>query len=672
MKETARQIYEFGRFRLDPWQRVLFRDAKALSVTPKALDTLLVLLENHGQIVDKEEILNRVWPGTFIEEATLAQNISLLRKVLGEDHEVGEYIQTVPKRGYRFAASVLGYSKSVSQESIRLSIVLPADAAVALEGFPALALSPDGTSLVYVARAGVTTKLFARKFTQLTPHAIPGTEGATGPFFSPDGKWIGFFACGKLKRVSATAGPPMDLCAAPEGRGAVWGADGIIFAPSPAGALWKIDPAGGPARQVTTLDSERREVTHRWPEVLPNGKSILFTVGLAGASDYEDARIAVQCAEGTGHRTLIQGGTQPRYLPSGHLAFAKSGAIVGVPFDANRVEVSGYPIPVIEAVLTESTGACQWSASLSGTVAYISGGLRSAQRNLVFVSRNGAMTPLDVSVNIFEEPRLSPDGKRLAFGIRGRSNDIWVLEIARGTLTRLTLEGDNFAPIWSPEGTHIVFSSNRLGPSSMFSVPADGSAEPKLLLSGDHDQVASSFSADGKLLAFTEYRPNTGADIWLLPTTPKGTPRIFLQTSFNEWEPVFSPDSRWLTYTSDQSGRPEIYVQALKGQPRYQISIDGGHQPAWSRDGKELYFRKDDKFFAVSIKLAPGFCVGTPKLLFSGRYLGGSGEAYLANYDVCGDGKRFVMIKEVEQNSATEHVHVMFDWFSELKGQWSS
>jgi serine/threonine-protein kinase len=280
------------------------------------------------------------------------------------------------------------------------------------------------------------------------------------------------------------------------------------------------------------------------------------------------------------------------------------------------------------------------------------------------------MSELAVAANAFEEPRLSPDGKRLAFGIRGRSNDIWVLDIARGTLTRLTLQGDNFAPIWSPDGKHIVFSSNRLGPSSMFCVPADGTAEPRLLLSGDYDQVASSFSPDGRTLAFTEYRSNTGADIWLLPTTPKAGPRIFLQTSFNEWEPVFSPDGRWLAYTSDQSGQPEIYVQALRGQPRHQISIEGGHQPVWSRNGKELYFRKDDKIFAVPTKMAPAFCAGAPKLLFSGPYLGGSGEAYLANYDVCGDGKRFVMVKEVNQNTTTQHVHVMFDWFSELKCHW--
>jgi DNA-binding winged helix-turn-helix (wHTH) protein len=171
---------------------VLFRDAEALAVTPKALDTLLVLVQNHGQIVDKEEILKKVWPDTFIEEATLAQNISILRKLLGEDHDAGEYIQTVPKRGYRFVAPVLGYSKSLSPDSIRLSMVLPAEAAVALEGFPALALSPDGTCLAYVGRTGGITKLFLRKFTQIEPHAMPGTDGATTPFFSPDGKWIGF------------------------------------------------------------------------------------------------------------------------------------------------------------------------------------------------------------------------------------------------------------------------------------------------------------------------------------------------------------------------------------------------------------------------------------------------------------------------------------------------
>ncbi len=488
------------------------------------------------------------------------------------------------------------------------------------------------------------------------------------PLFSPDGQWVGFFAGGKLKKVSLRGGAPLTLCEAPDSRGASWGEDdAIVFAPSPAGGLWRIVAAGKQARQLTQPDVAASEVTHRWPEVLPGAKAVIYTVGTAGSASYDEARIVVQSLETGKRRTLIEGGSNPRYVPTGHLVFARGGALLAVPFDPVGLEVTGPVTPILDGAMMETTGAGEWTLSSTGTLAYVPGRVRQPQRTLVWVDRNGRARPVSEAARVFEEPRLSPDGRRLAVGIRGATSDIWILEFARGTLTRLTFEGDNFAPIWTPDGKRVTFASNRAGPSNIFWAAADGSGKAERLLASEYDQVASSWSRDGKQLAFTEYHPESGADLWVLSWPGKRRATPFLRTPFNEWGAVFSPDGRWLAYTSDETGRPEVYLQPFPGPgAKVQVSTEGGTEPLWVRRGQELIYRTGEQVMTVRVRTKPTLRTSPPRVLFRGAYAGSS-AVYLPNFDVTADGRRFLFIQTSEQETTVSQLEVVLGWFGELR-----
>ncbi len=549
-----------------------------------------------------------------------------------------------------------------------LSILLPPDAALALGERPAVALSPDGRNLVYVARHSSGTQLYLRPLDRLEPAPLAGTEGASGPFFSPDGQWVGFFANGKLKKLSLTGGAPLAICDAPESRGACWAPDDtILFTPAPSAGLWRVSSSGSSLRAVTTPDWSRREITHRWPEVLPGGKAALFVIGTAGSASYDNARIALVSLESGETRVVIEGGACVRYAPTGHILFTRAAMLLAAPFDSVRLELAGPVVSLVEGAASENTGAAHWTFSHSGSLLYAPGAARTADRNLLWVSRGGEETELPAPPRMYEEPRLSPDGRRLAVGIRGPSNDVWICEIARGVLSRLTFEGDNFAPVWTPDAKWITFSSNRDGPSNIFWTPAESAAQLQRLTASECDQVAGSWSPDGRRLAFTQFHPETGADIWILSLRGDRVPRPFLRTPFNEWGPTFSPDGRWLAYTSDESGRPEVYVQAFPGPgQKRQISPEGGAEPIWSRNRAELFYRNGDSIMAVGFRTRPSFSVSKPRTLFSGPYLRGS-AAYLPGYDVSPDGRRFVMVRKPAQQAETRELRVILDWFADLE-----
>ncbi len=557
---------------------------------------------------------------------------------------------------------------SAPMRPAHLSIVLPASAPLCLGQRPAVALSPDGMRLVYVAQRGGGTQLYLRAMEQPEPTPLAGTEGASGPFFSPEGQRVAFFAAGKLKQMSLERGGPLTLCEAPESRGATWASDDtIIFAPSQAGGLCQVSPAGGMPKAITSPNLEDGEATHRWPEILPDGRGVLFTVGAAGSTNYDDARIVVQSLETSERRTLIEGGTHPKYVFTGHIVFVRGAALLAVSFDLRRLEVTGRIAPILEGVATETTGAAEWDVSDVGSLVYVAGGLRRSERSLVWVNRKGQPRPFaGLPTRTFEEPRLSPDGRWLAVGMREATSDMWLYEIQHGALTRLTSEADNFSPIWTPDGKRVIFSSNRDGPSNVFWTRADGSGSPEKLLESEYDQVASSCSSDARFLALTEYHPDTGAGIWILPLRGQRKTRPFLRTAFNEWGAMFSPDNRWLAYTSDESGRPEVYAQAFPGPGRrWQVSIEGGSEPLWSTRGSELFFRNGEKMMAVPFRTQKGFVPSKPRLLFSDGYLTSS-AAYLPNYDVAANGQRLLMIKESGGEAARTHLEVVLGWFEEV------
>jgi serine/threonine-protein kinase len=525
---------------------------------------------------------------------------------------------------------------------------------------PQLAISHDGSKVVYVGRENGTRQLYVRSMDQYGTTPIRGTEGASQPFFSPDDQWIGFFAERQLKKVSLAGGPPATLCEAGAATyGASWVHDEIIFAPGSSG-LFRVPAAGGEPREVTALDSE--ETRHSWPEILPGGKAVIFTSWITSQNN---ARIALHSLETGTKQILIEGSTFARYASSGHIAFAREDAILAVPFDSERLELTGAPVPVLEGVYAGVRGASEFSLSVTGSLAYISEeSAQLSRRKLVWVSREGAEQPLTAALRDFSNPRLSPDGRGLAIAINVPPN-IWTFELARETVTRFTFGDVDTRPVWHPDGKQILFTSNRNDRTfNIFSKRTDGSGAIEQLTSGVY-RVPTSISSDGETVIFRQVNEATGRDIGMFRLDGNREPIMLLQTPFDEHTGKISPDGRWLAYVSNESGREEIYMQPFPGPGRkWQISTEGGIEPLWARNSKELFYRNGDKMMAVTIDAGPDFTPGKPTLLFEGQYLHGSPEPH-TNYDVSLDGERFVMIK-TEQSSPTE-INVILNWTEELK-----
>jgi len=398
---------------------------------------------------------------------------------------------------------------------------------------------------------------------------------------------------------------------------------------------------------------------------LPGGQAVLFSFG--PSANWSNAQVAVQSV-GTGERhNLLQEGTSPRYAPSGHLVYAQRGSLIAVPFDPQRLTTTGTAVPVLEGVLQSMSGAAQYSISATGSLAYIAGGTQVIQSRLVWVSRTGAEQPLAAPGHTYVNPRLSPDGRLVSVDIREQGGQVWVYDLARETLTRLTFEGNvNQTPAWTPDGKRIAFQSNKEGPVNLFWLLADGSGGLERLATSEYLQAPNSWSPDGQLLAFTEFNPTTGWDIWVLRLSDRKA-QPFLRTPFTEGAPRFSPDGRWLAYVSNESGRNEIYVQAYPGPSgKWQISTDGAAEPLWNRNGRELFYRSGGKMMAVDIATQPSFAAGKPRMLFEGPYV--PTPATIPNYDVSLDGQRFLMLKPVEQaQAAPTQIDVVLNWFEDLK-----
>jgi Tol biopolymer transport system component/predicted Ser/Thr protein kinase len=530
------------------------------------------------------------------------------------------------------------------------------------ENFSALAISPDGTRLVYAGGPGnLTTRLYVRAMDGLEARPIPGTEGGENPFFSPDGQRIGFITNGgKLVTVSLSGGAPANLAEVrfPGFYGASWGSQGIIvFVPQRNGPVLQISETGGEAKPLTHL--EKSEFAHAYPELLPGGKGMLFTA-LVGTT----ANIVAQSLTTGEHRVLTQSGEQPRYAPSGHLVYAQGDDLMAVPFDPQRLAITGAAVPVVHGILS-SGGVAQYSFSSTGALVYVPGSVQEAQSRLVWIDRKGAEQPVAAPAHNYVLPRVSPDGKRVAVNIEEADGQIWVYDVDRETLTRLTFEGGaSIDPVWTPDGKRIAFkgADNRL-----FWQPADGSTTAEALTSAElaGNNVPGSWSPDGQVLAFMEINRDTGYDLYTLPLKD-GKPQPFLRTASVETAPRFSPDGRFIAYASDESGRIEIYVRSYPGPGgKWQISSEGGSEPVWNPKGRELFYRAGNKMMAVDVTVQPTFSAGKPRTLFEGPYL--PTPRSFPDYDVSPDGQRFLMLKPSEQTSSLTQIVVVQNWFEELK-----
>ena len=530
-----------------------------------------------------------------------------------------------------------------------------------------LALSPDGTRVVFSAYSNGERQLYMRPIDQLEITAIPGTEGGYSPFFSPDSKWLGFASEGKLKKVAVDGGEPLPICDADAVRGASWGADGsILFAAGDKGLL-RVSAQGGTPQVVTRPETEAKERLYRWPQILPGGQAALFSTMTTSQRD-EERTVSVLSLKTAEWRVLVKGATYPRYVPTGHLLYARVGSIVAAPFDLKRLELIGPPEPVLDDVrMTASSGSgyAYYDISAEGSLIYVPGYPRPTDRTLVWVDRSGNVEPLTETRRPYMQPRLSPDGDRLVVGIEGMStDDIWLLDIERGMWTRLTFEGNNGLPTWSPDGEWVVFDSNRHGAWNLFRTPADGSGATEQLTESEYGGTPGSFSPDGTVIFFVEQKGASGWDIWMQPLEGDTTLQPFLVTPFAEVTPTFSPNGRWVAYRSLESGRNEIYVRPYLGPGRkWQISTDDGVEPVWSKDGRELFYRNGDNIMVVPVQTEPDFAAGRPQLLFVAPFMDKSWRSY----DVTPDGQRFVMVQKHEDTAKRQELVVVPDWFEELK-----
>jgi serine/threonine-protein kinase len=449
----------------------------------------------------------------------------------------------------------------------------------------------------------------------------------------------------------------------------------VIFAPAGSSPLHKVSATGGASQPLTSFDEERGDISHRWPHALPGGKWVLYTVGHRGMNSADQAIVAAANVETGESKTLIEGGYYAQYVPTGHLVFVRDATLFAVTFDPEKVELTGSPAPIVQGIVTNvGPGGAQYSFSNDGTLAYIGGVMEIPIYPVAWVDREGGTSKLWDTAASYAAPALSPDGKRLALSVLRKDNwDVWVYDLEREVATRLTFyDGYDADQFWSHDGQYLFFSSDRDGEPRPYRKRADGSGEVESLSQSEVRFYPLSVSADGRWAIGESETDNI--DIVVLDLEAQGDPEPWLATEFMDRDSEFSPDGRWVAYSSNESGTYEIYVRPFPAAGgRWQVSDGGGRFPRWSGDGSELFYRTNDGLMVAAIETAgDSFQVGKAKTLFEGSFRGGMfgigiGGYIFSDYAVAPDGERFVMFPDTEQRSANTHVTLVFNWFDELE-----
>ncbi len=556
---------------------------------------------------------------------------------------------------------ILGRATSTpASPTMRYALALPDDLTFSTAEFTQLALSRDGTQQVAVVEsAGTTPQILYRRVDELEPRILPDTEGATSPFFSPDGKWVGFFRNAEMVKVPIAGGPPVRLAeSSGQPRGATWSTDGYIyFSPDSAVALSRVPENGGPVEAVTKLDDDRSERTHRWPDVLTDGSALIYTSDTQASTEYyDDARIeAVRLA--TGERVvLVEGSSQARYLSSGYLVFARAGAIFAVAFDPIALEARGSPVQVAQRIATVvGTGATQFALAQNGAALWASGGAATTLWLPVWIGSDGTEAPTNIEAGVYSEIALSPDGKRVALvGGQGGVSDLWVADLQRGSVTRLTFGEFVSSPTWSPDNSHLAYGSRLQGQGSgntwhIAIKPADGSRDAKVLVEGERTYAPSDFTPDGRLLLFDRLNDaGKQRDIWSTSLEGPGEPRPVLEDQFMKFMATISPDGRFMAYVSTESGRVGVYVRPFpSGDGKWHISSPAGTEPRWVAGGKGITYRGDGSLWRVAIDTTGGFEAGRPEKVLDRAPFGANPRTY----SVAADG-RFLMGRQRDAEPA--------------------
>ena len=541
----------------------------------------------------------------------------------------------------------------------RFVLSLPPSAPLFTIGQSVVAISPDGSRIVYRAKEGNLPRLYLRRIDQLAGAPIAGTDEAANPAFSPDGRSIVFVANQKLKKLSLDGGMPVVLADAPGGSlGQKWFGDTIYYISGFAEGIWAIPAGGGQRRHVIPTDPAKGIRALVWPEVLPDGKTIVATAWNNGT--WDDAKIVAYPIGGGQPRVLIDGGTFARYIPSGHLLYARSGVLYGVPFDAGKVRLTGTPTPVINGVASGVTnGEVQYAVSDTGTLLYAPGGVLDNKRSLLWIDRRGTEQPVVATRRPYASPVISPDGRTIVTTLETATYDVWQLDLDRDTMSRVSYGGDDSNNLWTADGHRIIWSSSRSGHVNLYWAPADNSSGEERLTSSTDEQFPTSVSPDGHWVAVTQQRRETSSDIMLIPLAGNHIAQPFLTSRFNESSMFFSPDGKWVTYLSNESGRDELYLRPFPGPGgKWQISTDGARGVSWAHNGREIFYRKDNKFFVVPIELQPRVRIGKPQLMFEKDLNGG--------WDVAADDARLLCVKD-DAPHVLDQMYLVLNWFDDLK-----
>jgi serine/threonine-protein kinase len=538
----------------------------------------------------------------------------------------------------------------------------------------ALAISPDGGHLAYIGyttdNTTPDTRLYVKVMNELASVVIPGTEGASRPFFSPDGRWIAFFAGNHLKKVAVSGGAPIALCEVPQNRGGTWGPDNtIVFARHQSGGLWRVAAGGGEPVPITAPDRSRLERSHREPHMLPGGHAVLFTVHRSNHGSMDDSDIEVLVLASGQRRVLVTGGMAPSYTASGHLVYGRQGALLAVPFDLERLVTTGPPVRVVDGVLSApEVGRVAYGVSAQGALVYAPGGSSLARRQLAWVNRSGNAELLDVPPKAYLYPRIAPNGRHVVVSADTGTPQLWVYDVARGTLDRRMLDWDAEEPSWTPDGKALTFGWSPFAPdgasrASIYTQPLDATTLPHpLVVPPLTDFFPYDWSPDGRLFAYGKLTSNF--DILAISPEARGTTPLVASAS-NEISARFSPNGRWLAYVSDESGRKEVYVRHVsRDGGRMQVSRDGGIEPVWARDGAELFFRGSGQMMATIVGEGEKLTVSRPQPLFADSYSRNMGP--IAQYDVAPDG-RFLMAVPTKEAALPAQLVLVHNWFEELK-----
>jgi serine/threonine-protein kinase len=520
-----------------------------------------------------------------------------------------------------------------------------------------------------VAIRGGKSQLFLRPIGEPEGHPIDGTEEARTAFFSDDGRWIAFGNARELQKVAVSGGSPITICklSSTGFYGGDWGRDGtIVFVPDYSAGLWSVPAQGGTPRPLLETDPEHDRVLYVDPDVLPDGKGVLFTMASGRAVAADDQDIAVLRAGSHEPQVLVRGGSNARYLPTGQIVYVRAGALLSVDFDLSNLMVTGTPVTVMDGLGRTWSGDANYAVSDTGTLVYEPDAGVKRGRLLAMVDRKGQVRPITGRANIGEFS-ISPSGRSLAARLFAINDDIWIYDLATGTPLRLTAEPrDEIYPAWTPDGARIAFGT-RTG--KIFWTRADGSGQREQLSQGEYPRYPESFSPDGRSMAFVEIHPSRQRDIWVMALDGDRQARPLLTTDADEWGARFSPDGRWLAYVSNETGRDEIFIRPVDSSGgRKRLSSEGGVGPEWAPGGRELFFIKDDKLCVIGLD-AGSNPAGRDRILMTvPKFEDVEFDPRTAEYGVMPDGERFVF-NLGPSASAPTHYNVVLNWFEELKNR---